>query len=138
LNISDEVLWTGFLGRSEKADAFAAATVFVLSSYSENFGIAAAEALAAGVPSVLTRGVALSEYADVNKAALIVDTESKAIAAALRLLLNDQALRQRLSDRGRALCRDRFSSDAVGSALKEFYETVITNAGPRSQGRLLV
>ncbi len=53
LKIADDVLWTGYLGPAEKSAAFAAATVFVLPSYSENFGIVAAEALAAGVPTIL-------------------------------------------------------------------------------------
>src|SRR5207249_976155 len=43
LKISADIIWAGFLDQVEKANAYAAASVFVLPSHSENFGIAAAE-----------------------------------------------------------------------------------------------
>jgi glycosyltransferase involved in cell wall biosynthesis len=46
--------------RRSKASALAAADVFVLLSASKNFGIAAAESRAAGVPTIVFRKVALS------------------------------------------------------------------------------
>jgi glycosyltransferase involved in cell wall biosynthesis len=126
LGIAEQLLWTGFLGGEDKAGAFAAATIFVLPSYSENFGIAAAEALAAGVPSILSDRVALSEYMLGRESAVIVPADSKAIGAALRLLLDDAPLRQRLSENGQQLARERFSMQAIGAALKDVYESVIT------------
>ena len=54
--VSDQVHWLGQVGGQVKADLLAAADVFVLPSFSENFGLAAVEALAAGLPCVLGRG----------------------------------------------------------------------------------
>ncbi len=96
--------------------------MFVLPSYSENFGIAAAEALAAGVPSILSENVAVADYAKAADAALVVPCEDGAIAGALRQLLGDEQLRERLAANGRSLVRDRFSSKAVGKSLRELYE----------------
>ncbi len=96
--------------------------MFVLPSYSENFGIAAAEALAAGVPSILSENVAVADYAKAADAALVVPCEDGAIAAALRQLLADEELRVHLASNGRNLVRNKFSSEAVGRSLRELYE----------------
>ena len=122
LGIGQSVVWAGFLAGEAKARALRGATVFVLPSYSENFGIAAAEALAAGVPSILSGNVAVADDAKAADAALVVPCEDGAIAAALRQLLGDEQLRERLAANGRKLVRDRFSSKAVGESLRELYE----------------
>ena len=55
LGIDHAVYWVGFLDGDEKISAFMAADVFVLPSFSENFGIAATEAMAAGLPLMMRR-----------------------------------------------------------------------------------
>ncbi|MBC7601880.1 MAG: glycosyltransferase, partial [Ramlibacter sp.] len=57
LEIADIVHWAGHLESDAKEAAFADASIFVLPSFSENFGMAAAEALARGLPCVLGAGV---------------------------------------------------------------------------------
>jgi glycosyltransferase involved in cell wall biosynthesis len=60
LGLQDEVLWAGFLDAQERVSALAEADVFVLPSYSENFGVAAVEAMACAVPVVISDQVAIS------------------------------------------------------------------------------
>jgi glycosyltransferase involved in cell wall biosynthesis len=57
LGIGDRVTWTGMLGGQAKWGALRAAEVFVLPSHQENFGIAVAEALAVGLPTLLSQQV---------------------------------------------------------------------------------
>lgn len=59
LGLKDAVLFTGMLKGAALKSAFARAQVFALVSKKENFGIAAAEALASGLPVVLSEGVDL-------------------------------------------------------------------------------
>src|SRR5205085_7981364 len=83
----DAILWTGFVDGAEKQALLAAASVFVLPSFSENFGIAAAEALAAGIPSILSEHVAVATEAANAGVAVLVPCETRSIADAIRRLL---------------------------------------------------
>jgi glycosyltransferase involved in cell wall biosynthesis len=57
LGIGERVVWTGMLVGAMKWGAFAAAEIFVLPSHQENFGIVVAEALACGVPVLISKQV---------------------------------------------------------------------------------
>ena len=70
LGIVDHVIWLGHVDGQRKQDVFARADLFVLPSFSENFGIAAVEAMLAGLPCVLGEGVAVAKPAAAEGAAL--------------------------------------------------------------------
>jgi glycosyltransferase involved in cell wall biosynthesis len=57
LGVSDRVVWTGMLTGDLKWGALRAAEVFALPSHQENFGIAVVEALACGLPVLISREV---------------------------------------------------------------------------------
>ena len=57
LGLSEHVTWTGMLSGDEKWGAFHAADAFALPSHQENFGIAVAEALACGLPVLISKQV---------------------------------------------------------------------------------
>jgi glycosyltransferase involved in cell wall biosynthesis len=122
LNLSRDIVWTGFLGGDDKAAAFAAATIFVLPSFSENFGMAALEALAAGVPVILSDQVALSDEIRDADAGLVAPCEVAPFAEKIVTLLLDPELRQRFGTNSRRLVQERFSTQVVGRALKELYQ----------------
>lgn len=113
------------MGGADKLSAFAAASVFVLPSYSENFGIALVEALAAGLPCVTTDGVAVSEDIRESGAGLVVEAESKPFCEAMNRLLEDAALRTRFGANARKLATERFSVEAMGATLKKLYEDIL-------------
>ena len=61
LGLEDRFIFTGALSDDEKWEAYARADLFVLPTYSENFGIVVAEALWAGVPVITTKGTPWSD-----------------------------------------------------------------------------
>jgi glycosyltransferase involved in cell wall biosynthesis len=124
LGVADEVIWTGFLSGSQKLSALAAAAVYVLPSYSENFGIALVEALAAGLPCVTTHAVGISEDISQWEAGLVVAPQVVPLAGAITLLLRDAGLRARIADGARRLATERFSSAAMGDALLGLYRRI--------------
>jgi glycosyltransferase involved in cell wall biosynthesis len=126
LRIGDRTLWTGFLSGERKWGAFGAATIFVLPSYSENFGIAAAEALAAGVPCILSRGVALAEKAGAAGAAIVTRCDAPELANAIERVLNDDRVREGLATKAAAFIESNYSLEAVGAQMVELYRRVTT------------
>lgn len=126
LKLEDQVLWTGFLEGAERLAAFSAAQLFVLPSYSENFGIALVEAMAAGLPCIATTGVAAAKEMHMRDAGLVVEPgDACTLSRALQQLLDDPELRSRLGKKGMRLVTDAYSLSEMGTALKELYEASI-------------
>ena len=111
---------------SYRAAALAAASVFVLPSASENFGIAAAESLAAGVPTIVSEEVALSSDIRRYDAGVVVKRDVQQLAGAISDLLSNKERAAGLAANGRWLAEERYSPEAVGRALHELYQKLIT------------
>lgn len=121
-----EVVWLGHVDGAKKAALFAAAAVFVLPSYSENFGIAAAEAMQAGVPCILSKGVAIAQQAQEAGAALVVEPTPIEIVQALDHLLRDEAHCRIISARARGMAQREFSADVMADRLSTLYQRITT------------
>jgi len=125
------VVWTGHLDGELKAAAFAAADVFVLPSASENFGIAAAEAMAVGVPTIVSEEVALSSDIRSYDAGLVVKRDVHELAAAISEMLTNKGRAGVVAANGQRLVREHYSPEAVGRHLVQLYEKVIRSSKDR-------
>jgi len=101
LNLGERVVFTGMLRGAMKQGAFATAGAFVLPSHQENFGIAVVEALAAGVPVLISNQVNIWREVEADGAGYI---EPDDIAGTTRLLQRwiDTSSTERDSMRGNA------------------------------------
>jgi glycosyltransferase involved in cell wall biosynthesis len=73
LGIESRITWTGMMRGAMKWGALRAAEVFVLPSHQENFGIAVAEALAAGTPALVSNKVNIWREIEADGAGLVND-----------------------------------------------------------------
>jgi glycosyltransferase involved in cell wall biosynthesis len=135
LGISGRVTWAGHVEGAAKADAFAAADVFVLPSFSENFGIAAAEALAAGLPCLLGEGVAIARDVVAAGAGAAVSTDPQSVADGLRRIMASNEGLVVMSANARRLAQERFSTQAMGASLKHLYTGILNGANGFSGSR---
>lgn len=124
LGLVECCLWLGHVDGVDKQDLLAAADVCVLPSHSENFGLAALEAMAAGLPTVLGEGVALGVAAERAGACVRAPVDPDRIRIALGDLLRDGARRDRLAARARDFAHG-FSIDRVSEQLIREYELAI-------------
>ena len=124
LGIAEHVTWAGHVKGEEKAKLFAQATAFVLPSVNENFGIAPVEALAAGVPVVLTRGVAIHREVEASQAGIIVDDTVSDLADAM-IDIRSAATQRAMSQQATALARDTFSVEAMQKSLIALYQKIL-------------
>ncbi len=126
LGLQNAVSWVGFVDGERKSALWTGADIFVLPSYSENFGVVLVEAMAAGVPIVTTDGVALHDVVLKTSAGLVVPTNAvDPLVDALRQLVNDPYERQAMGARGRQAAVDYFSLDQVGRKLYETYSRIL-------------
>lgn len=125
--LAGRVLWTGHLSGSLKASILNAAKAFVLPSFSENFGIAAAEALLNGLPCVLSYGVAIAAEVEAAGAGLAIEPTAAATVVALRHYLSNEDARVSAGIAAQNLAESRFSIRAMGEGLLRLYQDVIHN-----------
>jgi glycosyltransferase involved in cell wall biosynthesis len=123
--LNKRVIFTDMLLGTDKVAAFYASDVFVLSSYGENFGVAALEALACGVPVVLTKEVGLSPDVEEYGAGFIVKQDALEISEAIEKLLCNHDLREAISLHARSLAQERFNLDIIVNKVIGLYESII-------------
>lgn len=122
LGIARRVRFTGFLERPEVERMFALADVFVLPSRSEPFGIAPLEAVARGVPVIVSRQSGVSE---VLAGALKVDAwDVEGLADRILAVLRRPALRASLAERA-ALDLAALSWEGRGERLERVFEEAL-------------
>lgn len=119
--ITGRTSFTGMIGGEDKRAALAAASVFALPSYSENFGIAVLEAMAAGLPVAISDRVNLWREVAGSEAGIVTPCDPDAFAGALERLLRDPAAARRMGEAGRSLAREKFAWPRVAVALERLY-----------------
>ena len=124
LCLADRTVWLGHVDGEGKAAALAAADVFVLPSYSENFGIAAVEALLAGLPCVLSKGVAIAGDVAAEGACIAVEPEPREVAEALATLLQNDERRVAMGRRAALVGATRYSVHSMAERLTDLYSKV--------------
>ena len=117
----DQTVITGYLDGQKRLAALAAADLFCLPATGEGLSMAALEALAAGLPTILSPGCNLPEVAQVG-AGLIVEPQVEPLAAALRDLLPDADRRAAMASAGQRLVRERFTWASVAAHLEAVYQ----------------
>ena len=125
LDLVDRVIWLGHVEGQRKQDLWARADIFVLPSFSENFGIAAVEAMLAGLPCVIGKGVAVASNAAAEGAVIAVEPQLDEVAFALNRLLADEDLRRQIGVKAREHAKHNYSTEAMASALKELYADIL-------------
>ncbi len=124
--IKDRVVFLGDqVAGVDKLAAFERASIFALPSYSEGFSRATLEAMAAGLPLVVTRVGAVPDIVDDGVNGFVVDPGDVAqLQAGLDKLLGDPALRAKMSAANRKRCEEEFLAECVSSRLVETIRSV--------------
>jgi glycosyltransferase involved in cell wall biosynthesis len=123
------VKFCGFLNEHWKLAALGDADLFVLPSYDENFGMAVVEAMAAGLPVVVSDQVGIHREIQEAAAGVVTRCDPREIAAALERLLDDESLRRRMGENGRHFVQEKFTWSRVGAELVKLYEGVAAGLG---------
>jgi len=131
LGIHSMLMFVSEIDTQELVKYYAEASIVVVPSIYEGFGLPAGEAMATGTAVIATNGGALPEV--VGDAGLKVPTrDSEAIAAAIRQLLDDPSERERLARAGQERIQQKFSWDVAASLMVDYYREVLADAHAHS------
>jgi glycosyltransferase involved in cell wall biosynthesis len=119
------VTFTGMVQGSLKAALLKQAQLFVLPSYTENFGIVVVEAMGAGLPVVISNKVNIWREVNDAGAGVVVNTDPAQVAEVILKLLADPTHGRELGERGYRLAHEHFSWESAGRQLMELYQQVV-------------
>ena len=123
LGLADRISWTGMLKGELKWGAFATSEIFVLPSHQENFGIVVAEALACGLPAVISEKVNIWPEIERYRAGFVGEDTVEGTTASLRRwsALSAEEIAATRS-RGRKCFDEQFNMDVTGNRLLDIVE----------------
>jgi glycosyltransferase involved in cell wall biosynthesis len=117
------IRWTGFLRGEEKNAVLADADLFVLPSYSENFGVAVVEAMSSGLPVIVSDQVGIHKEIVAAQAGLVVQCASEQLEQALVRLSTDHELRERMGRNARVLAC-QYTPESVTEKMIDVYREI--------------
>lgn len=123
--LQDAVHFVGPLHGPDVVQAYVDADVFALPSYTENFGMTVAEAMACALPVVISDQVNIHAEVSQAGAGLVTHCDAGEVASALVDLLHDAERRRSMGEAGRRLVQEKYTWPAIVHALTGEYEAII-------------
>ena len=126
LGVRERIEFRGYVERSELLDLYAECALVAVPSRYEGFGYAAAQALCAGTPVIVSDAASLPEVAGTSGAVAAAQDERQ-WALLLEQLLRDPQSAQERASACRSAAVERFSWHASAAAMRGVYETALRN-----------
>ncbi len=126
--VADRLHFLGLVSDEHKWALYENAEMFVLPSYSENFGNVVAEAMAMACPVVVTPEVGLAKLVDKAGAGVVISGEPRVLAQAITSLHHNELKRKRLGARGRQAALEHLSWDGVAAQMEGVYQRILGRA----------
>ena len=121
LGINSDVRFAGIVSGPVKERLLRSASVVVLPSFHENFGMVVLEAVAAGAPVIVSPDVQLAPFLREYGLGTVVNPQPALLAKAIIAALDDAELKERVRLTGRAAVSKSFSPEVVGRLLLDMY-----------------
>lgn len=125
LGLDDRVRFVGAADDDAKWSLYADAEIFVLPSYSENFGNVVVEAMAMGVPVVVSDAVGAAAVVTSARAGVVNDGEPASIARDVSALLADAGRRGAMGALGREFVKNHLGWQAIAAKMAAVYDGCI-------------
>lgn len=128
--LADQFVFTGPVFGEAKQELFQRADLFVLPTFSENFGLVIAEALVGRIPVITTKGAPWRELVT-NTCGWWVDIGAEPLVEALREAMSlTDAERRKMGLRGRKLMEERYSWPTVAKDMSAVYKWMLGGGTP--------
>ena len=121
LGVADMIQFVGGVYGEKKWELYGAASLFVLPTHSENFGIVVAEALACGIPVITTKGTPWEDLVTSHCGWWTEIGTQPSVEALKEFLSKTDTELSKMGDNGRQLVRERYSSSAIARQFLKMY-----------------
>lgn len=126
LDLHNQVNFVGFVQGNKKLALMEEADLFILPSFQESFGVAVVEAMATGLPVIISDQVALANEVLKADAGRVVPVNSVDKLTSVLLELRDPRTRERMSNNARNLVEEKFSLEVLGKNLDDYYKKILS------------
>jgi glycosyltransferase involved in cell wall biosynthesis len=131
LGCLENVHFTGLMGSGDVRQALADADLLLMpTEVQENFGMAAVEALAAGVPILASDHIPVGRWADAAGAGRVVPATSASFCEAIRELMSAREELASMGQRGRKLACEKYDKPVVIRDLVSQYKKIVNRSSP--------
>lgn len=125
-NVGSQVCMTGMVQGRRKLALLRRADIFVLPSYSENFGIVVAEALACGTPVITTTGTPWEQLQEIDAGRWVPLKEAELSQALRELLDMSESQRKAMGQKGRNLVKENYAWDRIVKKFLTVYDCILS------------
>jgi len=123
--IAHRSTYTGMVSEQEKIRALTDADIFVLPSHGENFGIAVVEAMACGIPVIISDQVGIWQEVAEAEAGIVTRCDSAEIILAMEELVGNPFRMRRLGENGKKLVAMQFTQGRMAERMEKAFNRLI-------------
>ncbi len=127
LGVSNRVIWTGYKRGKDLVEIYNAADAFVLLSENENFSMSAVEAMACGVPILVSPYVGAWHEVKDNGVGMAVEMTSQAVSQALRSIVQKPLMWRTWGQNAGRIVQERFAIDKVSTLMGQAFRDLLTS-----------
>mgnify|MGYP000019069406 CR=1 FL=1 len=121
----ERIRYIGPVQGQHKIALIAGARALVLPSYSESFGMSALEAMACGIPVVVTPETGIADHVRAAGAGIVAEGTAEDFGKALRGLMENPGQCKEMGEKGQQYARDCFSWAAIAKATEKKYTEIL-------------
>jgi glycosyltransferase involved in cell wall biosynthesis len=126
LGVTEEVTFAGKVADEEIQDFYCACDAFLFPNENQTWGLAVLEAMACGCPVLVSRGAAVHEVLTDNENAFLFPPRNpEALAATIRSVATQPALRARVAQQGMELVRTKYNWGQFGRQVAQVFQDLI-------------
>jgi glycosyltransferase involved in cell wall biosynthesis len=129
--LSNRIHFTGALSGEDLVQAYVDSDLLVLLSHRESFGMVVIEAMANGLPVLLSREVGIAGDVIEQRAGIVVEADSVQVEEAWESLLNSPEERKKMAEAGRDSVRKNYSSKAVAQRMLDSFRGLVEDKSSR-------
>jgi glycosyltransferase involved in cell wall biosynthesis len=130
LGCAERLHFTGLLNGASLPAAMTDADLFLMPSRMESFGMAAVEAMACGLPVLLSEHVPVGRWVDEAGAGRQVQAAPGAFAEACDQMLGDESALREMGRRARSLAFQRFEVNKIARQMLAQFQSILTRGKP--------